>query len=319
VVGTHALLEKDVCFRNLSLIVIDEQHRFGVLQRASLREKAALPDVLVMTATPIPRTLALTLYGDMDVSVIDRLPPGRKPVATLHRSAAEAYALVKQEVRNGHQAYIVYPLIEESDKIELKAAVQEAEKLSKSVFAGFRVALLHGQLTAEEKEKAMDGFRRHALDILIATTVIEVGIDVPNATVMVIEHADRFGLATLHQLRGRIGRGAEKSFCVLLGSPRSEGAAHRIRAMLSTNDGFKIADEDLALRGPGEMFGTAQHGIPQLRAGNLLTDGVIIERSRTLAQSVIQRDPRLAQPEHQQFRKRLRSTYRGRIGLLHIG
>lgn len=319
VIGTHAIFDKKIDFKNLSLIVIDEQHRFGVLQRASLREKAVLPDVLVMTATPIPRTLALTLYGDMDVSVIDRLPPGRKPVVTLHRTPSEAYALIKQEVLSGHQAYIVYPLIEESDKSELKAAVQEAEHLSSTVFKGSRVALLHGQMAADQKEAVMNGFRQREFDILIATTVIEVGIDVPNATVMVIEHADRFGLATLHQLRGRIGRGADRSFCVLLGTPRNELAAQRIRAMLSTNDGFKIADEDLALRGPGELFGTAQHGIPQLRAGNLSSDVRIIESSRAAAHEIIALDPRLSLPGHQMLRERLRIAYKGRLGLISIG
>jgi ATP-dependent DNA helicase RecG len=319
IVGTHALFEKDIRFKTLSLAVIDEQHRFGVLQRAAVRGKGEMPDVLVMTATPIPRTLALTLYGDLDISVIDRLPPGRKPIVTLHSAPSEAYALVKREIQSGHQAYIVYPLVEESDKTELKAAVQEAETLSETVFKGFRVALLHGQMPAEEKEKTMECFRNRGADILIATTVIEVGIDVPNATAMVIEHADHFGLATLHQLRGRIGRGADKSYCVLLGAPKNEIAAQRIRAMLTTNDGFRIADEDLALRGPGELFGTAQHGMPQLRAGNLVTDLRIIEQAQALAREIIGRDPRLSQPGYKMLREKLRSVYKGRGKFLETG
>lgn len=216
--------------------------------------KAFAPDVLLMTATPIPRTLALTVYGDMDVSVIDELPPGRLPIETMHTSDTRAYDLVKREILQGRQAYIVYPLVEESDKVELKAAVTEAAVLSKTIFSGFRVGLLHGQMKGAEKEQTMKDFREGKFDILIATTVIEVGIDVPNATVMVIEHANRFGLATLHQLRGRIGRGKEKSYCLLLGAPGTDEARKRLEVMVSTQDGFKLAEEDLALRGPGNSL-----------------------------------------------------------------
>ncbi|MHB9154671.1 MAG: ATP-dependent DNA helicase RecG [Endomicrobiales bacterium] len=318
-VGTHALLEKNIVFRNLALIVIDEQHRFGVLQRAALREKGEHADVLIMTATPIPRTLALTLYGDTDVSVIDRLPPGRKPVQTLHLDEPAAYELVKREVRSGHQAYIVYPLVEESDKVELKAAVREAEHLSASVFNGFRVGLLHGQMGAEEKEKVMLEFRAGGYDILISTTVIEVGIDVPNATAMVIEHADRFGLATLHQLRGRIGRGPAASSCVLCGSPKTDDARKRIDVMLSTTDGFVIAEEDLTLRGPGEFFGTAQHGMPVLKAGNLVTDTALIEEAKERSRGIVEKDPALSAPGNASLRAELLRAFRGRFGLFKIG
>ena len=319
VIGTHAILEKEVQFKNLTLIVIDEQHRFGVLQRASLQQKTTAPDVLVMTATPIPRTLALTLYGDLDVSVIDSLPAGRKPVTTIHCPESYAWELVKTEIRKGRQAYIVYPLVEESDKLELKAAVKEAGELSKGIFREFRVGLLHGQLPQPEKERVMADFRAGCYDLLIATTVIEVGIDMPNATVMVIEHADRFGLATLHQLRGRIGRGTDRSFCALLGNPRSEDARKRFEIMTKTHDGFIIAEEDLALRGPGEFFGTAQHGMPALKAGNLIKDTQIIASAKTLARDIISNDPSLLQPVHAPWRSELSRLYSGRFGLSKIG
>jgi ATP-dependent DNA helicase RecG len=319
VIGTHAVLEKSVAFKNLALIVIDEQHRFGVMQRAMLQTKTRLPDVLLMTATPIPRSLALTLYGDMDVSAIESLPPGRKPIETLHCSSGEAYALVKNEVRRGRQAYIVYPLVEESDKIELKAAVKEAGELSGSVFREFRVGLLHGQMKTEEKQNAMIAFREKKTDILISTTVIEVGIDVPNATVMVIEHAERFGLATLHQLRGRVGRGGEKSYCLLLGVPKTPEAHKRIEVMTRTGNGFKIAEEDLALRGPGEFFGTAQHGLPELKAGNLVTDGSLIECARAAAHDILADDPRLALAVNHPLRQELFRVYGARMSLIKIG
>jgi ATP-dependent DNA helicase RecG len=319
VVGTHAVLEKGISFKKLSLVVIDEQHRFGVLQRATLQTKTLHPDVLLMTATPIPRTLALTLYGDMDISVIDQLPPGRQPIVTQHLVAALAYDRVKREIRQGHQAYIVYPLVEESDKVELKAAVQEAKTLSCSVFREFRVGLLHGQMKADEKQRVMVAFREGTLDILIATTVIEVGIDVPNATLMVIEHADRFGLATLHQLRGRVGRGADRSYCILLGNPRTDEARKRIEVMTTITNGFKIAEEDLSLRGPGEFFGTAQHGMPVLKAGNLITDTALIEDSRALAASIVASDPGLKAEAHQPLKQEVFRVYGNRLCLLKIG
>ncbi|MFH1368262.1 MAG: ATP-dependent DNA helicase RecG [Elusimicrobiota bacterium] len=319
IIGTHAILEERVKFRNLSLIVIDEQHRFGVLQRAVLQRKSANPDVLVMTATPIPRTLALTLYGDLDVSIINELPPGRKPVETVFRDEPAAYDLIRKEISKSNQAFIVYPLVEESDKLELKAAVKEAENLAGSVFKNHRIGLLHGQMPAKDKEKVMMEFRSKAFDILIATTVIEVGIDIPDATVMVIEHSERFGLATLHQLRGRIGRGKEKSFCVLLGDPKTDEAKKRIQVMLSAQDGFTIAEEDLNLRGPGEFFGTAQHGVPEFRAGNMVKDLKIIEHARAIAGEIIKNDEKLKNADNSILRTEMLRIYSGRFGLPKIG
>ncbi|MCX5778087.1 MAG: ATP-dependent DNA helicase RecG [Elusimicrobia bacterium] len=319
VIGTHAVIDRHVSFKNLSLIVIDEQHRFGVLQRAALQMKTNDPDVLLMTATPIPRTLAMTIYGDMDVSVIEHVPPGRMPIETLHLDSDKAYEIVKREIALKHQAYIVYPLVEESDKTELKAAVSEASLLASSVFHGYRVGLIHGQMKLEEKDTAMRKFRSGEYDILIATTVIEVGIDVPNATVMVIEHADRFGLATLHQLRGRVGRGTEKSYCILRGFPVSDNARRRIKAMLTISSGFRLAEEDLSLRGPGEFFGTAQHGIPALKAGNLIHDIDIIQKARSAAESLSGGDPHLWASSNQPLKIALLSAYSGRLSLLNIG
>ncbi|MBN1621945.1 MAG: ATP-dependent DNA helicase RecG, partial [Endomicrobiales bacterium] len=309
VIGTHALLEEKVKFKNLGLIVIDEQHRFGVMQRARLHKKASLPDVLVMTATPIPRTLALTVYGDLDISTINALPPGRQPIITLHLNEESAYNQVKQEIKKGHQAYIVYPLVEESDKLELKSATEEAARMSISVFRDFKVGLLHGQMPTKIKEKTMLDFKNKKFDILISTTVIEVGIDVPNATVMVIEHADRFGLATLHQLRGRVGRGTAQSYCILLGIPRTDDAKRRIKTMTSTCDGFKIAEEDLAIRGPGEFFGIAQHGAPPLKAGNILTDVKLIEEAKSIATNIMDSDPDLLNKQHAVLRNELIRNY----------
>jgi ATP-dependent DNA helicase RecG len=266
----------------LSLVIIDEQHRFGVLQRGTLAAKGLNPDVLVMTATPIPRTLALTECGDMEVSVIRGLPPGRKPVKTVIKSDArrdEVYALLRDEIARGRQAYVVYPLVEESEKVDLKAATAMAQELAR-VFADSSVSLLHGRMKGDEKERVMRAFVAGSLQLLVSTTVVEVGVDVPNATVMVVEHAERFGLSQLHQLRGRIGRGAHPSTCVLLyQSPWSEEAKARLKAMVETSDGFVIAERDLALRGPGDFFGTRQSGLPQLRAGDLTRDGDLLERA----------------------------------------
>ena len=281
VVGTHALVQEQVKFKALALAIVDEQHRFGVLQRATLAAKGLQPDVLVMTATPIPRTLALTECGDMEVSVIRGLPPGRKPVRTLVKPDSrrtDVYDLVRQQVQSGRQAYVIYPLVEESEKIDLKAATAMAEHLARAVFPDLRVALLHGRMKADEKERVMRDFVSGALHILVATTVVEVGVDVPNATVMVVEHAERFGLSQLHQLRGRVGRGSHESVCVLLyQSPWSEEARERLKAMADTNDGFVIAEKDLQIRGPGDFFGTRQHGLPQLRAGDLTRDVDLLE------------------------------------------
>jgi ATP-dependent DNA helicase RecG len=284
VIGTHALVQEDVAFRELGLAIIDEQHRFGVLQRATLRAKGLHPDVLVMTATPIPRTLALTTYGDLDVSIMREMPPGRQPIATTARPESrrdEIYAFVRKEVEQGRQAYVIYPLVEESEKVELKAATEMADHLAQDVFPEFRVALLHGRLKQDAKDRVMGAFVRGDFDILVSTTVIEVGVDVPNATVMVIEHAERFGLSQLHQLRGRVGRGAHKSYCVLLYQyPITDVGKERLKALTETTDGFEIAERDLQLRGPGDFFGTRQSGMPTLRVGDLLRDHALMEEAR---------------------------------------
>jgi len=283
VVGTHALIEKGVKFERLGLVIVDEQHRFGVLQRKQLIEKGVSPHVLVMTATPIPRTLALTLYGDLDISIIDELPPGRTPIETRWSADTQlpgVWEFLRREIARGRQAYVIYPVIEES-KQELKAATAEYERLSKSVFPKLRVGLLHGRLKNDEKEAVMEQFRRGELNILVATTVIEVGVDVPNATVMVIEHADRFGLAQLHQLRGRVGRGTEKSHCILIAPKTIAGEAReRIETMVATSNGFEIAERDLKLRGPGEFFGTRQHGDAAFSFAQPLRDREILELAR---------------------------------------
>jgi ATP-dependent DNA helicase RecG len=313
VIGTHALLEERVEFAKLGLVIVDEQHRFGVLQRLKLMKKSsdedsraslgwkgesarphsdpAEPDVLVMTATPIPRTLALTLYGDLDLSVLDELPPGRTPIVTRCVTDAESpkvWDFVRKQVAAGHQAYVVYPVIAENEESELKAAIKMYRELSSNTFADMKVGLLHGRLEAELKEQVMRMFQRGELQILVATTVIEVGVDVPNATVMVIEHAERFGLSQLHQLRGRIGRGGAKSYCVLMtGGKVSEDGQRRLDAMVRTNDGFQIAELDLELRGPGEFFGTRQAGLPSFRVANLIRDAKLLEAAKHEAAAVI--------------------------------
>ena len=288
IIGTHALIQESVQFQKLGLIVIDEQHRFGVLQRAELRARGFNPDVLVMTATPIPRSLAMTAYGDLDVSVIDELPPGRTPIKTVvvgEDQRAGVYKGVEREVRAGRQAYVVYPLIEESEKMDLKDATRMYEQLRDRVFPNFNVGLLHGKMKSAEKEEGMRRFVSGETNILVATTVVEVGVDVPNASVMVIEHAERFGLSQLHQLRGRVGRGAEKSFCVLLASEKQTSVAReRLGIMEETNDGFRIAEKDLEIRGPGEVMGTRQSGLPIFRIGNLVRDVLILEEARREAE-----------------------------------
>jgi ATP-dependent DNA helicase RecG len=297
VVGTHALLEDPVAFSRLGLVIVDEQHRFGVLQRKRLAEKGASPDVLVMTATPIPRTLSLTLYGDLDISVIDEMPPGRRPIETrwfAPESIAGVWDFLRREVASGRQGYVVYPVIEQSKSAEaqrsLKAALVEYERLQKTIFPKLRVGLLHGRMRREEKEQVMESFRRGELQILVSTTVIEVGVDVPNATVMVIEHAERFGLSQLHQLRGRIGRGGEKSTCILV-APKSKGgeARQRLETMVATQDGFAIAEMDLKLRGPGELFGTRQHGALGLHVANPLRDHQFLEAARCEAFTIVEK------------------------------
>jgi len=284
IVGTHALVQEGVAFRALGLAIIDEQHRFGVIQRATLRAKGLLPDVLVMTATPIPRTLALTAYGDLDVSIIPDAPPGRQPIKTILRPESQrdkVYDVVRRQLEAGRQAYVVYPLIEESDKIDLKAATEMADHLAQEVFPAYRVALLHGRMKSDAKDRIMRAFAGGELDMLVSTTVIEVGIDVPNASVMVVEHAERFGLSQLHQLRGRVGRDKHQSYCVLIYQEPLSGQAHeRLKAMSETTDGFVLAERDLALRGPGDFFGTRQSGVPTLRVGDLLRDHALMEQAR---------------------------------------
>ncbi len=294
VIGTHALLEKDVEFKRLGLAIVDEQHRFGVLQRLGLVQKGVHPDVLVMTATPIPRTLAMTLYGDLDVSVIDQLPPGRKPIITKHATSdrvEQVYSFLKKQIDEGRQAYVVYPVIEESETQAMKAAQQMYDHLSREVFPDIAVGLMHGRLGGNEKEAVMQRFKEGGTKILVSTTVIEVGVDVPNATVMVIEQAERFGLAQLHQLRGRVGRGAAQSYCVLVTEKMNEAARERIRTLVESNDGFHIAEMDLKLRGPGEFFGTKQSGLPSLRVANILRDPDILEAARREAVDFIAHPP----------------------------
>ena len=284
VIGTHALVQEDVAFHELGLAIIDEQHRFGVLQRATLRAKGLHPDVLVMTATPIPRTLALTTYGDLDVSTMREMPPGRQPIATTVRPESrrdEVHAFVRSQIDAGRQAYIIYPLVEESAKVDLKAATEMADHLAQDVFPEYRVALLHGRMKQDAKDRVMGAFVRNEFHILVSTTVVEVGVDVPNATVMVVEHAERFGLSQLHQLRGRVGRGAHKSHCLLLYQyPITEDGKQRLKALADTTDGFEIAERDLRLRGPGDFFGTRQSGMPTLRAGDLVRDQALMEEAR---------------------------------------
>ncbi len=306
-IGTHALIQEDVNFQRLGLVVVDEQHRFGVEQRDALRQKGYRPHMLVMTATPIPRTLALTVYGDLDVSVIDELPPGRQKIISRWRSGArrdEAYKVIAQQVAEGRQAFIICPLIEESESLAVKAVTVEYERLSKQVFPNLRLGLLHGAMKPADKDQVMRRFRDHELDILVATSVIEVGIDVPNASVMVIEDADRFGLSQLHQLRGRVGRGPHQSYCYVLSADASLQAQERLEVFQATDDGFRLAEEDLRLRGPGDFFGVRQSGVPELRVANL-SDTALIELSRSLATKLWQDDPYLRKPEHAAIRERM--------------
>jgi ATP-dependent DNA helicase RecG len=320
VIGTHALLEADVEFAKLGLAVVDEQHRFGVEQRQKLLEKGGHPDVLVMTATPIPRTLALTIYGDLDVSVIDEMPPGRKPIITRHVEDArveQVYSFVRKQIDQGSQAYVVYPVIEDSETQAMKAAQKMHEHLSRIVFPEVTVGLLHGKLSPDDKEAVMDRFQRGETKILVATTVIEVGVDVPNATVMVIEQAERFGLAQLHQLRGRVGRGAEQSYCILVTEKMNPTASERIRTLVESNDGFYIAEMDMKLRGPGEFFGTRQSGLPALHIGNILRDADILEIARNEAASFVAHPPR--ESDLRNVIGFIRDHWQRRYGLVQVG
>jgi ATP-dependent DNA helicase RecG len=309
VVGTHALIQDGISFKNLGIAVVDEQHRFGVMQRAALKERAMAtnqptPHLLAMSATPIPRTLALTFFGDLDVSVIDEMPPGRLPVVTKWVSPedrGQAYDFVRQQVREGRQAFVVCPLIEESAALQARSAVAEYERLRTEIFPDLRLGLLHGKMNSKDKDTVLQAFRRGDLHILVATTVIEVGIDIPNASVMVIEGADRFGLAQLHQLRGRVGRGADQSFCLLLSDDPSSVAQHRLQLMEDNNDGFALAEADLRLRGPGDYFGTRQSGLPEFQAADF-SDVKLIETARQEAMAVLDADPHLESDENRELR-----------------
>jgi ATP-dependent DNA helicase RecG len=317
-VGTHALVQEPVGFRELGLVVIDEQHRFGVLQRATLRAKGLHPDVLVMTATPIPRTLALTTYGDLDVSVMREMPPGRFPIKTIAKPESrreEIYDFIRRQIESGRQIYVVYPLIEESEKVDLKAATEMADHLAQDVFPAYRVALLHGRMKQDAKERVMGAFARGEFDILVSTTVIEVGVDVANAAVMLVEHAERFGLSQLHQLRGRVGRGPHQSYCVLLYQyPLTDQGRARLKALTETTDGFEIAERDLELRGPGDFFGTRQSGMPTLRVGDLVRDHQLMEDARREAVAALD-DVRQAET----LAAFVRTSWEQRFGLVGIG
>jgi ATP-dependent DNA helicase RecG len=328
VIGTHALIQEDVAFASLGVVVVDEQHKFGVLQRAEVKWQPAAdnpdlqPHYLVMTATPIPRTLALTVFGDLDVSTIDEMPPGRTPIETWWVSPDQrrkAYTFIRKELLAGRQAFVVYPLVEENEKSELLAATQEAERLADEIFPDYRVGLLHGRMKPEEKDEVMDRFRRGEVKVLVSTVVIEVGVDVPNATVMMVEHAERFGLAQLHQLRGRIGRGAAKSTCILMADPETPEAERRIQVMCETTDGFRIAEEDLRLRGPGEFFGTRQHGMPELMIGNVIEDYDLLRLARNEAFIWIQKDPGLSTPESKPIRRALVKRFADTMKLIEVG
>lgn len=320
-VGTHALIQEGVEFPKLGLAIIDEQHRFGVMQRAALRDKGfGRPDVLVMTATPIPRTLTMALYGDLELSVIDELPPGRTPIRTHWRPASDRpkiYQTVQELVALGQQAYVVCPLVADSDKMQAQAAEDLYERLSSGVFSNLQVGLLHGQLKSADKEATMEAFRRGELNVLVSTTVIEVGVDVPNATVMIIEDANRFGLSQLHQLRGRVGRGAAQSFCILIADTRNDESRRRMEIMAETSDGFKIAEEDLRIRGPGEVAGTRQHGNLDLKIADLIQDAGLLEEARQAAMKLAAYDPFLEKPTYQPLRGKV-LEWRARVNSMPV-
>jgi ATP-dependent DNA helicase RecG len=340
VIGTHAVIQQGVTFAKLGLAVVDEQHRFGVLQRKTLIEKGYKPDVLVLTATPIPRTLAMTVYGDLDVSVIDQMPPGRKPVRTFLLSDSQrgrAYQILRDELRSGRQAYVVYPLVEESEKTDLQAAMQGAEQLQAEELAEFRVGLVHGRMKSEEKEQVMASYKKGEVQVLVSTTVVEVGVDMPNATVMMIEHAERFGLAQLHQLRGRVGRSAQQSYCLLMASgvrwgkgvrgqrgntplspypsTPSSAARDRLDALVRSTDGFVIAEEDLRIRGPGEFFGFRQWGMPEFRVANLVRDADMLQQARQEAFALLKHDPQLKAPAHRALRETMLRRWEAKLDL----
>ena len=316
-IGTHALIEDNVEFKNIGLVITDEQHRFGVRQRGKLSSKGTSPDILVMTATPIPRTLALILYGDLDISIIDELPPGRQPIETIaveKKKRDKVYnSLVRREVDKGRQVYIVCPLVEESETLDITSATETAEEIKRDFFPDLRVGLLHGKMKPSEKDAIMTAFKNHELDILVSTTVIEVGVNVPNSTLMIIENAERFGLAQLHQLRGRVGRGKHQSYCVLIYGSNSEVCRKRMGIMEETNDGFKISEKDLEIRGPGEFFGTMQHGVPELKVANLFKHMKILKTVQQEARIIIGEDPTLDFKEYRGLKREIESKFKDKI------
>lgn len=316
-IGTHALIEDNVEFKNVGLVITDEQHRFGVRQRGKLSSKGESPDILVMTATPIPRTLALILYGDLDISIIDELPPGRQPIETIaveKKKRDKVYnSLVRREVDKGRQVYIVCPLVEESETLDITSATETAEEIKRDFFLDLRVGLLHGKMKPSEKDAIMTAFKNHELDILVSTTVIEVGVNVPNSTLMIIENAERFGLAQLHQLRGRVGRGKHQSYCVLIYGSNSEVCRKRMSIMEETNDGFKISEKDLEIRGPGEFFGTMQHGVPELKVANLFKHMKILKTVQQEARIIIGEDPTLDFKEYRGLKREIESKFKDKI------
>ena len=315
-IGTHAIIEDNVIFKNLGLVVTDEQHRFGVKQRTKIAEKGQNPDVLVMTATPIPRTLALILYGDLDISIIDELPPNRKKIETyaVQKNMTERVnKFIQKQVQEGRQAYIVCPLVEENEELDLKSVEKLYETYKTEIFPQYRVEYIHGKMKQKDKDSIMERFKKGDIDILISTTVIEVGVDVPNANIMVIENAERFGLAQLHQLRGRVGRGEYQSYCILKYEGKGETVRKRMKVMCETNDGFIISEKDLELRGSGDFFGTMQHGLPEFKIANLFEDMPILKSVQSLAMKIINEDPKLEKQENKLLKELIKDKFMKRI------
>ena len=318
VIGTHSLIQEKMNYNNLGLVIVDEQHKFGVKQRKSLMSKGRMPDTLMMTATPIPRSLVLTIYGDMDVSILKDKPAGRKETITYwvgNDRRDNVYDFIRSEVEKGHQAFIVYPRIKESLQNEIKSAEKMYKEMKEDTFKDLKVALIHGKMKTDQKKKTMEDFRRGKFDVLVATTVIEVGVDIPNVTIMVIEHAERYGLSQLHQLRGRIGRGKKQSYCILMGDSKTDSSEERLSAMEETNDGFKIAEKDLDIRGPGEVLGTRQSGLPEIRFGNIARDFVIMQEAREEAFNLIEEDPILSEPHNIVVRENIKERFKGKFGI----
>jgi len=321
VIGTHALIQEYVEFKELGLVIVDEQHRFGVLQRGKLLDKGLNPHFMAMTATPIPRTLAITYMGDMDLSIIDEMPANRIPVVTKVVKPArlpKVYAFIKDEIKAGRQCMVVFPLVEESEKTDLAAAVENHRELNEKIFYDLDVGLVHGRMKGKEKNAVMAKFELNEISILVSTTVVEVGVDIPNATVILVEHADRFGLTQLHQLRGRVGRGSDKGYCILVHRHESDKSRLRLATMETTNDGFQIADEDLKLRGPGDFFGLRQSGFIQYKIANMITDGSIIRQARKAAFTMVETDPDLCHDQHAGIKERFQLDYRDKLDMVKI-